>query len=155
MSEVLPYLGIEPKYTTDELSKLSTAAPAVVGKATAAAQASITQAGLTVRTIGTGPTVLRQVPEAGSSVPKNGVVVIYTNEETIHKTVTVPNFSGMSVAAANLAATNAGLNLQLSGVGLDSGQTTANKQSIAAGTQVPAGTTVTVSFLYKDSADGG
>jgi hypothetical protein len=61
----------------------------------------------------------------------------------------------MSVSAANLTAINAGLNLRISGVGLDSGQTTANKQSIAAGERVPLGTTITVSFLYKDGADGG
>ncbi len=155
LSDVLPYLGVEPKYTTAELGKLSTTAPAVTGKALSAAEAAVTNAGLTVRKVGSGDTVLKQIPEAGQSIPKNGIVVLYTDENALERTVTVPNFSGMSVSAANLAATNAGLNLQLSGVGLESGQAVANKQSLAAGTKVSPGTTVTVSFLYNDAADGG
>jgi stage V sporulation protein D (sporulation-specific penicillin-binding protein) len=155
LAEVLPYLGVEPKYTEAELAKLSTVTPSVTGSTLQAAKAAVSNAGLAVRTVGSGSTVLKQVPEAGQTIPKGGTVVLYTDETTLTKTVTVPNFQGMSVAAANLAAVNAGLNLQVSGVGLDSGQTTANKQSIAAGQSVPLGTTITVSFLYKDGADGG
>ncbi len=155
LSEVLPYLGVEPKYTDEELAKLSTTTPAVTNKPLATAQAAITNAGLSARIVGKGETVIKQIPEAGQSIPQGGLVVLYTDEAAVARTVTVPNFMNMSVAAANLAATNAGLNIQVSGVGLDSGQTTANKQSIAPGTAVPPGTTVTVSFLYKDGADGG
>lgn len=155
LSEALPYLGVEPKYTEEELAKLSTTTPNVTNQTLTAAQAALTNTGLSVRTVGNGSTVLKQMPEAGQSIPNGGVVVLYTDESSLTKTVAVPNFIGMSVSAANLAATNAGLNLELSGVGLDSGQTTANKQSIAAGEQVAPGTTITVSFLYKDSADGG
>ena len=155
LSEVLPYLGVEPKYTNAELAKLSTNAPAVVGKNTTAAQAAITNVGLSARVVGSGTTVIKQVPEAGQSMPRGGMVVLYTDDSVTDKTVTVPNFSGMSVTAANAAAANVGINLRLSGVGLDSGQAVANKQSVEAGTKVPLGTTVTVSFLYKDSADGG
>lgn len=155
LSEVLPYLGVEPKYTNAELAKLSTTSPAVTGKSTASAQATITNAGLSARVVGSGATVIKQVPEAGQSMPRGGMVVLYTDDSVADKTVTVPNFSGMSVTAANAAAANVGINLRLSGVGLDSGQAIASKQSVAAGTKVPLGTTVTVSFLYKDSADGG
>ncbi len=155
LSEVLPYLGVEPKYTEEELAKLNTTTPNVTNQTLTAAQATLSNANLSVRVVGSGSTVLRQMPEAGQSIPKGGVVVLYTDEDSLTKTVTVPNFVGKSVAEANLAATNAGLNLQLSGVGLDSGQTTANKQSIAPGEKVAPGTTITVSFLYKDSADGG
>lgn len=155
LSEALPYLGVEPKYTEAELSKLSTTTPNVVNQALSTAQAAVSNKGLTVRTVGSGSTVLKQIPDAGQSIPKGGVVVLYTDETALTKTVRVPNFNGMSVSAANLAATNAGLNLVLSGVGLDSGQTIANKQSIPADTAVPPGTSITVSFLYKDSADGG
>ncbi len=155
LSDVLPYLGIEPKYTTAELAKLSTTSPAVTGKPLAAAEAAVSNAGLSVRKVGSGDTVLKQIPEAGQSMPKNGIVVLYTDESVLERTVTVPNFQGMSVSAANLAAANAGLNIQLSGVGLESGQTAANKQSIAPGTAVAPGTSVTVSFIYNDAADGG
>ncbi len=155
LSEVLPYLGVEPKYTDAELAKLNTTTPAVTNKTTAVAQAAVTNAGLTVRTVGNGTSVIKQIPEAGQSIPKGGIVVLYTDESSLERTVSVPNFNGMSVAAANLLATNSGLNLHLSGVGLDSGQAVASKQSIAPNEKVPLGTTITVSFLYNDSADGG
>lgn len=155
LSDVLPYLGVEPKYTTSELAKLSTTAPAVSGKPIAAAEAAVSNAGLSVRKIGSGDTVLKQLPEAGQSMPKNGIVVLYTDESVLERTVTVPNFNGMSVSAANLAAANAGLNLKTTGLGIEMGQAMANKQSIPANTAVAPGTTITVSFIYKDAADGG
>lgn len=155
LSETLPYLGVEPKYTEAELTKLSTVTPTVTNKVLSAAKSAVSNAGLNVRVVGEGDTVLKQIPEAGQSIPRGGVVVLFTDEETLSKTVTVPDFSGKSVAAANLTATNAGLNLHLSGVGLDAGQAIASKQSIPPGTQVAPGTTITVSFWYKDSADGG
>lgn len=155
LAETLPYLGVEPKYTEEELAKLSTVTPNVTNQTVAAAKSAVSNKGLNVRIVGEGSTVLKQIPESGQAIPQGGVVVLYTDEEAMKRTVTVPNFQGMSVSAANLTATNAGLNLILSGVGLDSGQTTANKQSIKAGEKVPPGTAITVSFLYKDSADGG
>lgn len=155
LADVLPYLGVEPKYTTAELSKLSTTAPSVVGKTIAVAEAAINNLGLTVRKIGNGDTVIKQIPEAGQSMPKNGIVVLYTDESVLERTVTVPNFRGLTVSAANILATNTGLNLKLSGVGVESGQAVASKQSIAPGTSVAPGTSITVSFVYNDAADGG
>lgn len=59
----------------------------------------------------------------------------------------------MSVSRANAAAVNAGLNIQLSGLGLSSGEAKASGQSLAAGTEVPIGTVVTVEFVYEDNIE--
>ena len=103
--------------------------------------------------MGSGETVLKQVPESGKSIPKGGTVVLYTEEDTTQKTAKVPDFKGMSVSRANAAAVNAGLNIQLSGLGLSSGEAKASGQSLAAGTEVPIGTVVTVEFVYEDNIE--
>ena len=77
----------------------------------------------------------------------------YTEEDTTQKTAKVPDFKGMSVSRANAAAVNAGLNIQLSGLGLSSGEAKASGQSLAAGTEVPIGTVVTVEFVYEDNIE--
>lgn len=91
--------------------------------------------------------------ESGKSIPKGGTVVLYTEEDTTQKTAKVPDFKGMSVSRANAAAVNAGLNIQLSGLGLSSGEAKASGQSLAAGTEVPIGTVVTVEFVYEDNIE--
>lgn len=89
------------------------------------------------------------MPEAGKEIPKGGTVVLYTDEASTAKTVPVPNFKGMTVSQANAAAANAGLNIQLAGIGLSTGEATATTQSVEYGAQVPKGTVITVDFVYE------
>ena len=104
--------------------------------------------------VGSGDTVLRQVPEAGQSVPAGGTVLLYT-EEVESNMVTVPNLLGKSVSEVNSLASSLGLNVQLSGL-ISSSSTAAisNRQSIAEGQKVPRGTVIEVNFYYSDTADG-
>ena len=55
----------------------------------------------------------------------------------------------MTVSQANAAAANAGLNIQLAGIGLSTGEATATTQSVEYGAQVPKGTVITVDFVYE------
>ena len=151
---ILPHLGVEPSYTEEELSTLSRITPNVVGETVAVAQNKVANAGLKASVVGSGDTVLRQVPEAGQSVPAGGTVLLYT-EEVESNMVTVPNFLGKSVSEVNSLASSLGLNVQLSG--LISGSGTAavsNRQSVSEGQKVPRGTVVEVNFYYSDTADG-
>ncbi len=152
---ILPHLGVEPSYTEQELATLSRTTPNVVGQAPGAAQTKITNTGLKATVVGGGEKVLRQVPEAGQTVPAGGTVLLYT-EDTEGVPVTVPDLLGRSVTEVNTIASRLGLNVQMEG--LISGMTTAavaNYQSVAAGQQVPKGTVLRVSFLYGDTTDGG
>ena len=150
---ILPHLGIEPSYTEAELAKLSRTTPNVVGQAVAAAQTRVTNTGLKATLVGTGETVVRQVPAAGQSIPAGGSVLLYTSEEDDAQ-VTVPSFAGRSVTEVNTLAASVGLNVQLQGlvVGND-GAAKASSQSVEAGTKVSKGTVITVNFLYSDTAD--
>ena len=52
MAEILPYLGIEPDYTAEELAGADAAVPNVVGKTAAEANKALTDAGLIMKVAG-------------------------------------------------------------------------------------------------------
>ena len=151
MADVLPYLGYEPQYTDDELKQLAISVPDTVGDELSAAKGKITNAGLTYRVVGSGETVVRQLPESGNSVSSGGMVIIYTSE-TSDQNVTVPNLTGMTATEANTAAAAAGVNIEFSGNTTTSGLKS-YKQSVDAGSNVPAGTIVTVYFRDESAVD--
>ena len=153
MSDVLPYLGYEASYTEEELTKLTASVPETVGLDISEAKLKILNAKLQYQIVGSGDTVIRQLPEAGNQIPSGGIVILYTDETTGDKTVTVPNFVGMTATEANAAAAKAGVNIEFSGNTSSSGLK-AYKQSAEAGTTVEAGTIITVYFRDETTVDG-
>lgn len=153
MAEALPYLGVEPVYTDEEIASMERTTPDVMDKEVSTAQTMLANSELRYKVVGSGSTVIKQVPGKGETIPKNGIVVLYTEEGELSRTTTVPNFSGMTLAQANVAAANANINIQMSGLGLESGEAKASTQSIAEGTSVPLGTVVEVDFLYQDAIE--
>ncbi|MBE6763049.1 MAG: PASTA domain-containing protein [Ruminococcaceae bacterium] len=154
LQDTLPYLGIEPHYTQSELADLNRSTPAVEGLDIATAEAMVQSEGLTVRVKGDGATVVKQVPEAGQSIPADGTVVLYTDQLSYESEMTtVPDFTGYSVSGASELAESCGLNLYLSGTDLEDGGALASLQSIAPGTEVPLGTIITVEFIYQDTIE--
>jgi len=152
--DTLPYLGIEPQYTQEELADLNRSTPSVEGYDVSTAEALVAAEGLKVRIQGGGSTVIRQVPGAGQTIPAEGTVVLYTDEESYQNAVvTVPSFNGCSVSQAAELAAMFNLNIQFSGVDLDSGGAYASTQSIAEGQQVAYGTIITVDFIYADQVE--
>lgn len=144
--EILPYLGVEPHYTEKELQNLDVSTPQVTGGLVSDALRQINAKGLNYRTVGEGDTVLRQVPASGQPIPRGSTVILYTDNTERGTTVTVPSVVGMSGAAANAAVINAGLNIKIAGIDIDSVGSVAQSQSPYAGTVVEAGTVVTVTF---------
>jgi len=147
MEEILPYLGVERKYTDAELAKLDMKAPDVVGKTIAEAKAALGKMKLVPKVYGSGAKVISQVPEPGKSIPQNGTVVLFTDDSNVSKTVTVPKLVGLSLSTANKEAANAGINISITGAALTSSSPISNSQSIAEGTKVAPGTVVTVGFI--------
>ena len=147
MSEVLPYLGIEPEYTAEELAGADTTVPNVVGMTLDDAKTRLSNAGFTCTTVGDGATVTDQTPVGGTIVPNNASIILYLGAEKPDTPCTVPNVVGKSASEANKALTNAGLIMRASGATTSSsGNVHAITQDTAAGSQVPAGTVVTVQF---------
>ena len=155
MADTLPYLGIEPVYTEEELANMSRTTPDVTDKEVSVAENTIANSSLQSKVVGSGSTVIRQVPEAGTTIPKNGTVVLYTEDSTPQKAV-VPDFKDKTLSQANQAAVNAGINLQISGLTVNDGsdgEAKGGSQSIPAGTEVEHGTVVEVEFLYEDNIE--
>lgn len=150
MQEILPYLGIEKKYTEEESGKLEALVPEIVGKKVYEARDAVQGASLKSVVVGNGDIVVSQLPPASERIPKEGTVVIYTNGEEAEPKVKVPKLTGMSVYGANQAAALSNLNIKMSGAGIVQEGAISASQDISEGTEVPIGTTVTVSFIHKD-----
>ena len=95
---------------------------------------------------GNGTTVVRQFPSGGTSLAKGSTVILYTEDGAADSMITVPDIIGRSNTAASQALTAVGLNILKEGVVSDEANIKALSQSVAPGTQVPAGTVVTVVF---------
>ena len=147
MSDILPQLGIEPDYTAEELVGADTTVPNLVGQTRAAAEERLENLGFSYRTVGDGDTVTDQTPVGGAIVPGNATIILYLGTEKPDTPCTVPNVVGMTASAANKAITNAGLIMKVTGTtSASSGNVYAITQSIQSGTEVEAGTVVTVQF---------
>ena len=146
LADVLPYLGMEKVYTQEELEKLDVYVESQVGKVAHDAQSYYTREGLKAKIIGGGGTVLSQIPAAGSTVPKGSTIMLYTDESAESDMVTVPDVVGKGGLVTNKLILNSGLNIKITGVGIENENAVAAKQSLPAGTQVARGTVITVDF---------
>ncbi|HIR09871.1 MAG TPA: PASTA domain-containing protein, partial [Candidatus Avoscillospira stercoripullorum] len=153
LGDILPYLGVEPNYTDEELELVTVSVPNVVDMTEAEAAAALQEKSFTYRTVGSGTTVVDQVPAAGAKIPGKSEVVLYFGEEAPDETVEVPDFSGMTLVYAQQYAKSYGLYLLVTGTNQDRADVTATYQDIAAGTEVATGTTITVEFTNHSAQD--
>ena len=154
MGEILPYLGIEPSYTAEELVGADKTVPNVVGLSKDAAAERLSANGFSFRTVGSGDTVTDQTPAGGAIVPNSAEIILYLGAEKSGEKCIVPNVVGDSAATANQKIVNAGLIMGVSGATNASSSTVrAISQSIAAGTEVEAGTGVRVQFSDSSVRD--
>ena len=153
LADVLPYLGIEPEYTDEELAKLEINLPNYRGLSLDEAIMRLSEAGLSYEIVGTGNSIVNQVPPAKSTLSKdNGLVILYTSEVSEERNATVPNILGMTAAEANKALAKAGFNIHLEGA-LNGSGAVVMTQSIAAGTVAPKGTVITVDIRHTNFTD--
>ena len=154
MAEILPYLGIEPTYSADELVGADHTVPNVVGLKRDEAAAKLKEEGFSCRTVGDGETVTDQTPLGGAIVPNNAEIILYLGAEKSTELCIVPNVVGDSAAAANRKLTDAGLIMSVSGAtGGSSASVRAISQSETPGTEVAAGTVVRVQFSDSSVTD--
>mgnify|MGYP000951487990 CR=1 FL=1 len=144
IQQTMQYLNVEPQYTEEELAKLDMKAPQLVGSTVAQATKDAKAIGYNVKVIGEGETVLNQTPVAKQVIPKNGIIVLYTDSKSETKKVKVPNLCGLSISDASRVARDAGINIKVSGC--TRGTVVSYRQSIATDTEVAMGSIITVSF---------
>ena len=145
MSEILPYLGIEPSYSAEELLGADATVPNVVDMSVSQAQQRLKDRGFASRVIGNGDTVTDQTPVGGAIIPGRSTVILYAGAEKSDALCIVPQLVGRTAVDANTVATNAGLLIRFTGATDNgSGSIRVVTQSEASGTQLPAGTVITV-----------
>ena len=124
MSEILPYMGYEPHYSNEELSKRAIPVPNVSGLSVSDAKNKITNADLIYKVVGNGEKVISQLPASTDTLYSGGLVIIYTDEESIEdEMVTVPSFKDMTVNQVNITAADSGLNVKFAGNTLENANT--------------------------------
>ena len=145
MSEILPYLGIEPSYSAEELMGVDTTVPNVIGMTVQEAKDRMKERGFTCKIEGDGEEITDQTPVGGAIIPGKSTVVLYAGAEKPDKMCTVPSLVGRTAAEANTAAANAGLLIRFTGTtSSESNTVLVFSQELEAGTEVPAGTVITV-----------
>ena len=154
MADILPYLGIEPTYSAEELLGADTTVPYVIGSSVEDAKSRVESRGFTCKVVGSGGTVTDQTPAGGAVIPGKSTVILYAGAEKPNTMYTVPQLVGKTAAEANVAATNAGLLVRFSGATqTTSGNIRVLSQSLEAGQQVPAGTVITVQLGDTNMSD--
>ena len=154
MADILPYLGIEPTYSAEELLGADTTVPYVIGSTVEDARSRMEARGFTCKVVGSGGTVTDQTPAGGAVIPGKSTVILYAGAEKPNTMYTVPQLVGKTAAEANVAATNAGLLVRFSGATqTTSGNIRVLSQSLEAGQQVPAGTVITVQLGDTNMSD--
>ena len=152
--DILPYLGYEPQYTPEELESFAVKVPNLTGKTTDEARTELRQLGFNLKVVGEGESILSQLPVSGEKLSKGGTVIVYTEENADNVSmVSVPDFTGMTTSEVTASAASVGINVKCSGNTNTGSVTVAYDQDIAHGTEVAAGTTVTVYFRDNTSVD--
>lgn len=146
MTDVLPYLGIDPTYTEEDMNRITLSMPNVIGMTEVEAAALLSEKGFTYRLVGEGAAITDTIPAANAQIPGNSEVVLYFGGSAPEDLVTVPDFLTYNLNNAQYLADTNGLYMLVTGANKQDPNITATYQDIPAGTQVPRGTVVNVEF---------
>ena len=113
------------------------------------------QLGVSIRVVGNGDTITAQTPMAGTKMEAGGLLVIYAGDAVEENSVSVPDVTGMSAAAANQMLINAGLNVRITGTKnhLTGSGAKVIHQSHTAGEKVAPGTVITLVFTTEGETE--
>jgi stage V sporulation protein D (sporulation-specific penicillin-binding protein) len=153
MADILPYLGVERQFSEGDLASQTVILEDLTGFSQKDAEKYLKSASLYAKIIGQGDTVTDQIPSPGEQVPGGSQVLLYMDGEAQSRTAKVPDFAGMNRAQASETAGRLGLYILVTGNPEISPNITVTAQDIPAGTEVPAGTTVSLNFTDTTSRD--
>ena len=146
MADILPYLGITPQYGAEDARSQSVVMPDLCGKTLKEANVTLKALNLTAVVQGEGDAVTAQIPAAGQTVPGGSQVLLYFDAAVNMDYVKVPDFSGMTYQQAYDAAAKLGLYILVDGNTSTRSGVVVISQEVAAGTEVPGGTTIALRF---------
>lgn len=157
LSEILPYLGVssnsQESQTSTSTSSNNTAKTVsnVQSKTITEAKKVLEADGFKVKIKASGDPnsllVKEQVPKPGISLVSGSTIILYSEENEVRTSVTVPDLKGMSAAQATNALKSKNLNIIIEGSG------TVVSQDQAANSSVEEGTVVKVTLKNASSND--
>ncbi len=156
MEEILPYLGIDPQYTEEEFENLAERTPNVVNRTIGEAKQILREAGFGYAVSGyegeneDNQLVYTQVPSPGAPIPKEGYVVLYTQDPNAEDYAEVPDFVGHNLDSCEWYAMLADVQVVITG---NTNAGYAQGQDIAPGTKVKKGSVIKVSFVTSGGVE--
>jgi len=147
MADVLPYLGVNRDYSDEDPALRQIVLEDFTDLPVEEAREKLTSLGLTARIVGTEGVITDQIPAAGQIIPGGSEVILYLQEKPERETVEVPDFSGMDRQKASDAAGRLGLYILVTGSTELSPEVTVTAQSVAPGTKILMGSTITLEFI--------
>lgn len=143
--DALRYLGVPPTRPERVESRRLQAVPNLINLTRAEARQKAAEAGFRVVYEGQGPRVVGQFPSAGARLEVDSTIILYTqaaSRQDEQGRVTVPSLRGLTYGQAAEKLGAAGLQMRVRG----GTRGVVRAQEPAAGTRVPIGSTVTVTF---------
>lgn len=151
-ADVLPYLDIEPSYSSEEAAEKDVIVANVVGKTLADAR-TLLERHFTVEVVGDGEFVTDQTPVGASEIAAGSTVKVYMGAKKPTEKVTVPSLLGMPMSWVDNELTYLGLYMHKKGNMSSSSSALATRQTIEAGTEVEVGTVIGVQFADNSVRD--
>jgi len=151
-ADILPYMGIEPEYTEEELESIDRTVPELKGLSVNEAQSKLSEKGFECRIIGTGNTVTDQLPASGALVAEGSRIIIYADEAPSEEAVNVPRLEGMSYSEARELLYEYGLYIHTDSAAAFAEGRIIVAQSIQGGKRAKHGSVIEVTLISSDSS---
>ena len=149
LTDVLPYLGYK---STKESSVITL--DDYTGISVENATKALKTQGVNFTVLGSGDTVIRQIPAANSDIMRDISTIYLYTEDINDELVTVPALSGMSIKDANIIAVQSGLNIKIvGGISKNCTSLTVTSQSLPYGAKVKKGTVIELYVIGLDFED--
>lgn len=142
LDDTLNYLGVEPRFTKEELLMMDVTIPEVRNLDVEQAQQKIKEINLAYKVEGSGNTVTDQTPKPGTKLPEKSTIILYTEDSKPTASVVVPDVLKKSVLDANKILNDASLNLRIVGSGTVTGRSGEVNAALSVSQDPPAGTVV-------------
>ena len=146
LADILPYLGVSQSFPEGDPAGQMMTVPDLTGKTAAEAAAILKELSLTAKISGNEEQITAQIPPPGTAVPGGSELLLYLGENPEQPMVVVPDFTGMNRQQAVDAAGKLGLYIKVEGNTELLPQVVVTAQSHPKQTQVPMGTTITLTF---------
>jgi len=153
MADILPYLGVKQSFSEDDIAGKTVVLEDYSGLTAKEAGAMLKAAGITCKMIGDGETITDQIPAAGKTVPGGSEILLYFGDVPENRQVEVPDFTGMNRQQASDAAGKLGLQILVTGNTDTLPNVTVTAQNVEKDSQVPMGTTITLTFTDTGARD--